>query len=59
FEGDPFGGLSVSTEGFARIGERIARIGLPAAIIQEGGYLCDALGDNLASFLGGYGMGAR
>lgn len=55
FEGDPFGGLSVSTPGFARIGEAIARLGLPAVIVQEGGYLCDELGDNLTSFLTGFG----
>ena len=54
FEGDPFGGLSVSTPGFARIGETIARLGLPAVIVQEGGYLCDELGDNLTSFLSGF-----
>ncbi len=58
FEGDPFGGLSVSTDGFARIGERCGRMGLPTAIIQEGGYVCDALGDNLAAFLGGFGAAA-
>jgi len=57
FEGDPFGGLSVSTEGFGRIGARLAGLGLPTAIIQEGGYLCDALGDNLAAFLGGFEAG--
>ena len=54
FEGDPFGGLSVSTPGFARIGEAIAGLGLPTAIVQEGGYLCDALSDNLTSFLTGF-----
>jgi acetoin utilization deacetylase AcuC-like enzyme len=55
FEGDPFGGLSVSTPGFARIGEAIAGLGLPTVIVQEGGYLCDALGDNLTAFLTGFG----
>jgi acetoin utilization deacetylase AcuC-like enzyme len=55
FEGDPFGGLSVTTPGFARIAERIASLRLPTVIVQEGGYLTDALGDNLASFLTGYG----
>jgi acetoin utilization deacetylase AcuC-like enzyme len=55
FEGDPFGGLSVTTPGFARIGEAIARLGLPTVIVQEGGYLCDALGDNLTAFLTGFG----
>lgn len=54
FEGDPFGGLTVSTEGFRRIGERCAGIGTPTVIVQEGGYLCDALGDNLAAFLAGF-----
>ncbi|TRC94896.1 histone deacetylase family protein [Mesorhizobium sp. WSM4303] len=55
FEGDPFGGLSVTTPGFARIGEAIAKLGLPTVIVQEGGYLCDALGDNLTAFLTGFG----
>jgi acetoin utilization deacetylase AcuC-like enzyme len=54
FEGDPFGGLSVSTSGFARIAEAIAALKLPTVIIQEGGYLCDELGPNLTSFLGGF-----
>jgi acetoin utilization deacetylase AcuC-like enzyme len=54
FEGDPFGGLSVSTPGFARIGEAIAGLRLPTVIVQEGGYLCDALSDNLTSFLTGF-----
>ncbi|MER8655389.1 histone deacetylase family protein [Mesorhizobium sp. M0847] len=55
FEGDPFGGLSVTTPGFSRIGEAIAKLGLPTIIVQEGGYLCDALGDNLTAFLTGFG----
>lgn len=58
FEKDPFGGLSVSTPGFALIGEAIAKLGRPAVIVQEGGYLCDELGDNLTSFLDGYGSKA-
>lgn len=57
FEGDPFGGLSVSTPGFARIAEVIATLGLPTVIVQEGGYLCDALADNLTAFLTGFGTG--
>ncbi|MBL8578211.1 MAG: histone deacetylase family protein [Mesorhizobium sp.] len=54
FEGDPFGGLSVTTDGFARIGEAIATLRLPTVVVQEGGYICDALSDNLASFIGGF-----
>ncbi|WP_442579512.1 histone deacetylase family protein [Mesorhizobium sp. ASY16-5R] len=55
FEGDPLGGLSVSTSGFSRIAGAIAGLNLPTVIVQEGGYLCDALGDNLSSFLTGFG----
>ncbi|WP_421594482.1 histone deacetylase family protein [Shinella sp. M27] len=58
FEKDPFGGLAVSTSGFARIAEAIAKLRLPAVIVQEGGYLCDELGDNLTAFLTGFGATA-
>jgi acetoin utilization deacetylase AcuC-like enzyme len=54
FEGDPFGGLAVSTSGFARIAQAVAKLGLPSVIVQEGGYLCPELGDNLHSFLSGF-----
>lgn len=54
FEGDPFGGLSVSTQGFSTIAQMLARLCLPTVIVQEGGYLCEALGDNLHSFLTGF-----
>jgi acetoin utilization deacetylase AcuC-like enzyme len=56
-EADPLMGGNVTTDGFAKIAARIASLGLPAAIIQEGGYLTGHLGDNLASFLGGYEAG--
>ncbi len=50
-EHDPIGALKVTTPGFARAATMIAGAGLPTALIQEGGYLCDALPDNLAAFL--------
>jgi acetoin utilization deacetylase AcuC-like enzyme len=52
FEGDPFAGLGVTTPGFARIGQAVADMGLPTVIIQEGGYLCPDLGENLKAVLG-------
>jgi acetoin utilization deacetylase AcuC-like enzyme len=52
FEGDPFAGFAVTTPGFARIGAAIAGLGLPTVIVQEGGYLCPELGDNLEALLG-------
>ena len=54
FEGDPFGGLAVSTDGFRQIGKTIHTANLPTVIIQEGGYLCDELGDNLTAFFDGF-----
>jgi len=54
-ESDPFQGFRVTTDGFLRIGRAIASAGLSMVFVQEGGYLSPALGDNLASFLGGAG----
>ena len=51
FVGDPFAGLAVTTQGFARIGRSIHSLNLPSLIVQEGGYLCPELGDNLAAVL--------
>ena len=51
FVGDPFAGLAVTTQGFAKIGQQIKSLNLPTLIVQEGGYLCPELGDNLAAVL--------
>ena len=51
---DPFKGLAVTTPGFGRIGAAIAGLGLPCLFVQEGGYLCDDLGENLTSVLNGF-----
>ncbi len=53
-ESDPFGGLSVTHRGFSGIGSLIGTLKLPTVLVQEGGYMNDALGDNLASFLSGF-----
>ena len=54
FVGDPFAGLAVTTPGFAQIGRDIRALGLPTLIVQEGGYLCPELGENLAAALGAW-----
>lgn len=51
---DPFKGLAVTTPGFARIGAAIAGLSLPTLFVQEGGYVSDALGDNLTHVLEGF-----
>ena len=54
FKGDPFAGLSVTTEGYNKIADLIAKnTNTPILMVQEGGYICDELGDNLISFLNG------
>lgn len=53
-EHDPLKGLSVTTPGFRRIGQAIAKMGLPTVFVQEGGYLSDILGANLTSVLAGF-----
>ncbi|UTD27827.1 histone deacetylase family protein [Bradyrhizobium sp. WD16] len=53
-EHDPLAALKVTTPGFRRIGAAVARLGLPTVLVQEGGYLSDVLGDNLAAFLEGF-----
>ena len=53
YEKDPLQGMAITTAGFAQIGSAISATGLPVLLIQEGGYLCDELGDNLTSVLTG------
>ncbi|MFN3257758.1 MAG: histone deacetylase family protein [Ilumatobacter sp.] len=50
---DPISDLSVTTDGFARQGADIAELGRPLAVVQEGGYDLETLGQNVRSFLVG------
>ncbi|MFA9229871.1 MAG: histone deacetylase family protein [Microgenomates group bacterium] len=54
FEGDPFAGLKVTTSGFSQISAMVHGLGLPTVIVQEGGYLCPELGENLAAALSAF-----
>jgi acetoin utilization deacetylase AcuC-like enzyme len=52
---DPIGArLALDRDGYRRIGERLARLGLPTVILLEGGYALDAIGDLVAAALGGF-----
>lgn len=53
---DPFGGLTVSPDGFARIGDKIATLSRPTVIVQEGGYVSETLAENLYQFLSAFGV---
>lgn len=57
-EHDPNGALKVTTDGFRQAGAFLGAADWPTAIIQEGGYLSDILGENLIAFLAGFD-GAR
>ena len=56
---DPLKGMRLTTGAFGRIGGVVARLGLPTVLVQEGGYLSEALGRNLAAFLEGFREAAR
>lgn len=51
FDGDPLGMFKVTRAGFSEIGKRIAGLNLPTAIIMEGGYANEALGNNVHALL--------
>ncbi|MBL8671542.1 MAG: histone deacetylase family protein [Alphaproteobacteria bacterium] len=54
-EHEPLRYLSVSEDGFARAGAKIGGLGLPTAIVQEGGYNLALIGRLLERFMGGFG----
>jgi acetoin utilization deacetylase AcuC-like enzyme len=56
-ESDPLQGLKVTGAGFHAMAKKIASLGLPTVLVQEGGYLSDDLGRNLAQFLSGFETG--
>ena len=43
---DPISGFALQSEDYLRMGERIAKLGLPTALVFEGGYAVDAVGIN-------------
>jgi acetoin utilization deacetylase AcuC-like enzyme len=55
YHADPICNLALQTDDYARIGAAIAGLGMPAVVVQEGGYAVDALGANAAAFLGALG----
>ena len=45
--------VSVTAEGFGRLGNRISRAGLPMLVVQEGGYDLEALSNNVQQYFKG------
>ena len=54
FEGDPISGFKLQTDDYLRIGERLAKAGLPTVFVFEGGYAVDEVGVNAVNVLQGF-----
>lgn len=54
YEGDPISRFRLASTDFLRLGERLARTGLPAVIVMEGGYAAAELGTNAVNVLEGF-----
>jgi acetoin utilization deacetylase AcuC-like enzyme len=54
YEHDPLGAFRVTTTGFGVAGGKIGAVDLPVLLVHEGGYMTDALGDNLQEFLSAF-----
>ena len=54
YAGDPISHFELGTRDYAPMARRIAALRLPTLIVMEGGYAVDALGANVAEFLGGF-----
>jgi acetoin utilization deacetylase AcuC-like enzyme len=51
---DPESPLEVSNPGFRAAGERLASLGLPTVLVQEGGYQLEALGPDVMAVLAAF-----
>lgn len=54
FEGDPISKFALASGDFRRVGERLARLGLPTVLVLEGGYAAAELGTNAVNVLDGF-----
>ena len=54
YERDPICDLAITTGGYLQMGHLVADLGLPAVIVQEGGYYLPDLGVNVREWLRGF-----
>ncbi len=54
---DPESPLLVTEDGYRAAGQVLASLGLPAVVVQEGGYHLPSLGGLVAAYLDGHGSG--
>ena len=55
YAGDPISQFRLATDHYPQVGARIAALGLPTAVVLEGGYALDAIGPNVVGVLRGLG----
>lgn len=53
FIDDPIGGLGLSIDSYYSVGQKIASLGLPILVVQEGGYNISALGQIASNLIRG------
>ncbi len=54
FEGDPISQFHLRTADFLQLGVRVAALGLPTVLVQEGGYAVEEIGDNVAGVIAAF-----
>ena len=54
FKDDPISQFKLDSPDYLEMGKRIAQLGKPTLFVMEGGYAVEALGANVAEFLGGF-----
>jgi acetoin utilization deacetylase AcuC-like enzyme len=57
FEKDPISQFKLKTQDYPRIGQRIAKLGLPTLFVMEGGYAVEEIGVNAVGVLTGFEEG--
>ena len=55
YKDDPISVLRLDIDAYRDIGARIGALGLPTVVVQEGGYMVEAIGPALDAFLQGLG----
>ena len=54
YVGDPISQFALATEDFSTLGRRLAALGLPTALVLEGGYAATELGANALQVIQGF-----
>lgn len=59
FAGDPIAGFTLQSADYLRIGDDLARVGLPTVFVFEGGYAVAEVGVNAVNVFEGFAQVAR